>query len=183
MRITISLIVFFLLTAIFSFIISWDVNISPTSTFYFIRTFQENIQSELIFNNNQKFQWHYRLAQKKLEDVANLVSLGKLGLLPVILEEYKGEYGFLKQQSAQNPDFQSKMVELAGLQTKKLISLFDVAFDKSDKRAILSSIIFLQQINKLSDSCDFLKSQSQNSFWNEVERTILKEKYEKTCSG
>lgn len=186
MRVSIVLVVitfFAILFLNFSSPVLAEGDISPASSFYFLRTFWENIQAKFIFSSEQQFHWHYALAQQKIKDTENLISLGKLNLVQVILEEYKGQYEFLKQASAQNPDFKSQLVNLAGLQTAKLISLFDLATDAKDKRAINSSILFLTQFTKLPLTCDFLKQQSQNTFWNGVERAILAEKYEKTCAN
>lgn len=171
--------------------------ISPSSNFYFLRTLWENIQFQFKFSNDQRFSWYYDLAQKKIEDSENLIRQQKYDLVPVILEEYKGQYRFLDETSRESTNLQAQMIDLTSQHIKRLIELYSQTSDLKSKRAIKSSLNHLQKVNveiskkqnnqkiteNLKLTCDFLNNESKNTLWNEVERAIMAVSYEKTCTS
>ena len=160
---------------------------SPASNFYFLRTLWENIQYQFLFSLDQIFTYHYNLAQKKIKDSEDLIKKEKYDLVPVIFEEYKGQYKLMMESSKDKTNLQAKIIDLSSTHINQLINLYGQTAEMSSKRAIRSALFYLQKLNPDTDNlkltCDFLEGDKKNTIWNEVERAILEEKYEKTCSN
>ena len=116
---TILIVIFLSLFLSFSSPVSAS-DFSPGSNFYFLRTFWENIQYQFLFSPGQIFYYHYNLAQKKAIDVKELVKKEKYGLVPVIFEEYKGQYKLMMESSRDQTTLQAKIIDLSNIHIDEL---------------------------------------------------------------